>query len=112
MPKFPLKVNIALDRSPLLFSFFPTHLLIPCGCFLTFSAVLFLWFKAQWLISVVVFATLTISWMVLTARGTHTFLSRFDRPPYWIRAIHYRQPILGSKYQRHAQENETPAERL
>jgi hypothetical protein len=38
--------------------------------------------------------------MGLTARGVHTFLSRFERPPYWIRALQYREPILAAKYQR------------
>lgn len=106
MAKFPIKVNVALDRSPLLLSFFPAHLLFPCGSFLALSAMLYLWFGLHWLICVFVFVTLTASWIILTARGTHTFLSRFNRPPYWIRAIHYRQPILGLQYQRHAQANQ------
>lgn len=97
-----IKVNAALDRSPLILSFFPANLLFPCGGFLFFNAfVFFLWLKTHWLIPVISFTIMTISWMALTARGTHTFLSRFQRPPYWIRSLYYRKPILGKRHQKY-----------
>lgn len=101
-----IKVNAALDRAPLILSVIPAELALPCFIFLAFNAfVFFLWLKTHWVIPIVSFMAMTISWMGLTARGVHTFLSRFERPPYWIRALQYREPILAAKYQRGEGQN-------
>lgn len=103
-----IKTNPALDRSPLILSVIPVELALPCGIFFAFNAfVFFLWLKTHWIMPTVSFTVMTLSWMMLTSRGTHTFLSRFERPPHWIRALQCREPILELKYQRYEDLSDT-----
>jgi hypothetical protein len=76
----------------------PANLLIPGSLFLSFSALLFLTFRLHWILCAGAFTAQTIIWMLLTVRGTHTFLSRFEKPPYWISSYRRSKPILPLDY--------------
>jgi hypothetical protein len=97
--KEPIIFNKSLDREPLLFSVIPPNLLIPMSLFFSFDAFVFLLcLKVNWVFVVVAFAVENIIWIILTARGTHTFLSRFERPPYWVNTCRKFKPILPIEY--------------
>jgi hypothetical protein len=94
----PIVFNKSLDREPMLFSVIPSNLLIPGTVFLLITGLLFLWLQLNWMICVTLFVVQIITWIMLTARGVHTFLSRFEKPPYWISSFQRVEPLLPVEY--------------
>jgi hypothetical protein len=85
------KVNRILDQNPVLFGLIPLDFIIPLVvCVLI--AIIPIWiFEAPLPVAVALFIVTTGSYGLLTASGSHKFLSRLSPPPIWIRGLipHY-----------------------
>jgi ABC-type uncharacterized transport system permease subunit len=109
------KINRSLDQSPLLFGVLSFDLLYPIAIsfFIAYLIPIGI-FHQHWVVGIATFIALVISWAILTAKGSHIFLSRLlQRPPRWIRAIIPYHSLLRELHERdyHAAQKAQTASR-
>lgn len=79
------KVNRMFDQSPMLFGLIPFSLLYPMAGFIVTAYVIYAASNSL-AAGGVVFLTCITSYAILTAKGSHKYLSRLLKsPPRWIR---------------------------
>lgn len=79
------KVNRMVDVSPRLFGLIPFTMIYPIAGFMFVSYVIYS-ACGDWIPAAATFATCVTSYAILTAKGSHKYLSRLiQSPPRWIR---------------------------
>jgi hypothetical protein len=79
------KVNRMFDENPMIFGMIPLSLIYPLAGFVLVSYLIFA-VSNNWIAGLATFLTCTSSYAILTAKGSHNYLSRiFQTPPRYIR---------------------------